>query len=201
MLKVGITGGIGSGKSVVSGIFGLLGVPVYNSDERAKDIMHENDEVRLQIRSIFGAKAYEADGKLNREYIASCVFSDKDLLAKLNAIVHPVVGTDFQQWCNKNASQPYILKEAALIFEAGINTSLDKVILVFAQEKLRVSRVVNRDLIDEKSARARIENQWEDRKKAPLADFIIINDGTQSLLRQTMEIHHFLIQYVENQAK
>jgi len=201
MLKVGITGGIGSGKSLVSGIFHLLGVPVYNSDQRAKDIMHEDHDVRLQIRSLFGAEAYDSKGKLNRGYIASQVFSDKDLLARLNAIVHPAVGDDFHRWCEDHAGRQYILKEAALIFEAGINTSLDKVILIFAPENLRISRVRARDRIDELSVRARIENQWSDRKKAQLADFIIVNDGNQSLLRQTMEIHNFLIEYAQNQAK
>ncbi len=201
MLKVGITGGIGSGKSLVSGIFKLLNVPVYDSDLRAKQVMSESADVQMQVINLLGDKAYDADGNLNRGYIASRVFSDEDMLAKLNGIVHPAVGTDFNEWCSAQPDEPYILKEAALIFEAGINTSLDKVILVFAPEELRISRVMGRDQLDEKSVRSRIDNQWDDRKKAPLADFIIVNDGEHSLLRQTMEIHNLLIEYAQNQTK
>jgi len=201
MLKVGITGGIGSGKSLVSGIFKLLNVPVYNSDIRAKQIMNESQDVRTQMIDVFGNEAYDQDGNLNRTHIASRVFSDKEMLSKLNAIVHPAVGIDFSNWCRDYADQPYILKEAALIFEAGINTSLDKVILVFASEELRISRVMSRDGVDEASVRSRIENQWTDRKKAPLADYIIINDGDHSLLDQTLEIHNLLIDNAQNLAK
>ncbi len=201
MLKVGITGGIGSGKSLISGIFRLLGVPVYNSDLRAKEIMSQNESVRDQISVLFGTEAYDIEGYLNRSYIASRVFSNAELLAELNRIVHPEVGRDFNEWCLCHVKHTYVLKEAALIFEAAIDNELDKVVLVFAPENLRISRVMERDQIDEDAVRRRIINQWSDRKKAPLADFIIVNDGKQPLLRQTMEIHDFLNQYEENPAK
>jgi len=201
MLKVGITGGIGSGKSLISGIFRLLGVPVYNSDQRAKEIMNQNEKVRDQISVLFGTEAYDLEGYLNRSYIASRVFSNAKLLAKLNRIVHPEVGRDFNEWGLRHENHTYVLKEAALIFEAAIDKELDKVVLVFAPEDLRISRVMERDQIDEDEVRGRIVNQWNDNKKAPLADFIIVNDGKQQLLRQTMEIHNFLIQYEQNPAK
>jgi dephospho-CoA kinase len=201
MLKVGITGGIGSGKSLISEIFALLGAPVYDSDKRAKEIMHDNEEVRRGVIDEFGAESYNDDGSLNRQHIASQVFSDDVMLGKLNAIVHPAVGTDFEYWCDRHADSPYIIKEAALVFEAGINTSLDKVILVFAPEGVRISRVMQRDQIDEESVRNRIANQWSDEKKAPLSDFVIVNDGNESLLRQALEIHNFLLQCAQNPAK
>ena len=201
MLKVGITGGIGSGKSLISEIFALLGMPVYDSDKRAKEIMYDNDEVRSAVTDEFGAESYNGDGSLNRQYIASLVFSDDAMLAKLNAIVHPAVGADFENWSKRHKDAAYIIKEAALIFEAGINTSLDKVILVFAPEDLRISRVMQRDQIDKESVLNRIANQWSDEKKAPLSDFVIVNDGDQSLLRQTLEIHNFLLQCAQNPAK
>ena len=201
MLKVGITGGIGSGKSVVSGIFDLLRIPVYNSDARARQIMEHSEHVRTQIIDSFGTQAYDENGSLNRDFIASQVFSNKKMLSQLNAIVHPAVGDDFEQWCSTQEGKPYILKEAALIFEAGINKFLDKVILIFAPEELRISRVMSRDEANEESVQSRIENQWSDRKKAPLADYIIVNDGDHSLLRQTLEIHKLLVEYAQKSAK
>lgn len=200
MLRVGITGGIGSGKSLVSGIFQLLGVPVYDSDLRAKDIMHQNKDVRSSLRSVFGRNTYDVHGKLNRKYLADRVFNNKELLDTLNEIVHPAVGIDFDTWCAGHAQEPYIIKEAALIFEAGINTSLDKVILVFAPEELRILRVIKRDGLTEESIRSRIASQWPDDKKVPLSDFIIVNDGDRPLLRQTQEIHNLLTRFAQNRV-
>ena len=120
MFKVGITGGIGSGKTFIADVFSLMGVPVYNSDVRAKEIMHSSADVKLKIKSTFGSQSYQPDGQLNRAYLAEKVFSDPELLSKLNAIVHPAVAQDFDEWCDEQGDAPYVLKEAALIFESGI---------------------------------------------------------------------------------
>ena len=145
MLKIGLTGGIGSGKSTVAKIFALLGVPVYDSDHRAKVLMTEDNAVRKGIIDLLGEESYTAAGTLDRAHISSRVFDDKEALAKLNAIVHPAVGRDFIAWCNGYSGQCYVLKEAALIFEAGIHASLDYIILVTAPEEIRIKRVVERD--------------------------------------------------------
>jgi dephospho-CoA kinase len=201
MMKAGITGGIGSGKSTIAGIFELLGVPVYNSDARAKQIMHEDPEVKVRITSLFGHSAYLDDGTLNRVHIAEVVFKDKAMLERLNAIVHPAVGTDFEKWCAMHNDAAYILKEAALIFEAGIHEELDYVIIVTAPEEVRIKRVMDRDGTDEASVRSRMVNQWPDKKKMLLSDHVIVNDNEHSLLRQVMEVHNFLINRTRTQAK
>lgn len=192
MLKVGITGGIGSGKSTIADIFRLYDIKVYNSDERARALMNESEDLRWKIKSLFGEKAYK-DNKLDRALLGKIVFENEDFLGKLNAIVHPAVGDDFEVWCKKYREAPYILKEAALIFEAGINTDLDYVILVTAPEEMRIDRVTKRDNSDKQSVRARIANQWPDKKKMLLSDYVILNDGRHSLLRQVEEVHKFLL--------
>lgn len=193
MLKTGLTGGIGSGKTTVARIFELLGVPVYYADDRGKALMRDDPGVRAKVQSLFGAEAYDDGGELNRSYIADRVFQDAQMLEKLNAIVHPAVAQDFRDWCGRRApGTPYVIEEAALIFEIDAHRRLDKTILVYAPEALRISRVVARDGTTEEQVRARMERQMDDHSKVPLADFIIVNDGAHSLVRQALEIHRIL---------
>jgi dephospho-CoA kinase len=159
-LLLGVTGGIGSGKSLVCRIFQVLGTPVYNSDLRAKQLMVEDEALIGQIKAAFGEQSY-SKGNLNRQYLAEKVFSDSEKLELLNSLVHPAVGRDFRIWVDRNASQSYLLKEAALIFETGSNKLLDQTILVSAPQQLRIARVLCRDSQrTEEQVRAIISNQW-----------------------------------------
>lgn len=189
MLKVGITGGIGSGKSTVSKIFELLGVPVYNADERAKILMNTDEEIIEKIKNLLGEESYDNEGKLNRKYIASIVFNSKDKLRRLNEIVHPAVKRDFEKWVKANEGKyDYVLKEAALLFETGSYKDLDYTILVSAPEEMRINRVMKRDNVDRESVLARMRNQLDEDKKIEMADVIILNDYTFSLIRQVLQL-------------
>ena len=190
MLKVGLTGGIGSGKTTVSEIFHSLGVPVYNSDKRAKYLMENDASVRVAIIQYFGEESYRSEG-LNRLYLSKEVFSDKSKLQKLNSIVHPVVGNDFAAWC-KSQSAPFVLKEAAILIESGAYKELDKLIIVTASENVRMERVMERDGVKASEVRDRINNQMTDSERLQYADFIIDNDGIQMLISQVKEVFNKL---------
>lgn len=194
MLKIGLTGGIGSGKSTVAKVFTQLGIAVYCSDDRAKALMVNDAELRSSIKVLFGEQSYNL-GQLNRAYLASKVFSDKNALERLNALVHPVLKKDFNLWCIKQSS-PYILKEAAILFESGANKGLDKVILVVAPKDLRINRVVERDKISSESILDRINTQWSDERKRSLSDYEISNDGKSSVLEQVLKVHNKLLKNV-----
>jgi len=168
---VGLTGGIGSGKTTVAQYFRDLGVPVYIADERAKHLMQHDLEVRKCIVDLLGTEAYENE-RLNRTYIASRVFADKNLLQKLNAIVHPAVAADFSKWLSEQAT-PYVIKESALLVETGDYKSCDWVILVTAPEAERIKRVMKRDKVAADAVKARIANQLPDQDKQKYADYII----------------------------
>jgi len=193
MLKVGITGGIGSGKSTVCKIFEQLGIPIYYADDRAKVLMVEDAQLIVEIKALLGTEAYTDDGQLNRAYVANVVFQDPDKLSQLNTLVHPAVAKDGEEWQKKQQNAPYTLKEAALLYEAGSYRVLDKIICVVAPEEMRIERVRKRDQINRAAVRARIDKQWPQAKKARLSDFLIYNDGSQSLIQQVMRIHHRLI--------
>ncbi len=192
MLKVGITGGIGSGKTTVCKIFDTLDIPVYYADERAKWLMENHEPLVQQITELFGEEAYSSDGKLNRPFIAQIVFNDKSRLEQLNQLVHPVVIEDGDKWHQKQ-SAPYTLKEAALLFESGSYKSLDKVITVFAPEHIRIERVMRRDGVDAETVKARMRNQMSDEQKMALADFVIHNYGDHLLVPQVLRIHGWLM--------
>jgi len=191
MLKIGLTGGIGSGKTTVAKMFSCLRIPVYNSDIRAKAIMQEDEQLKEQLVQAFGERAYDS-GKLNRPFLASLVFSDELELQKLNAIVHPAIQKDFDQWASMQKAS-YIIKEAAILFESGANRGLDKVILVEAPEDLRIERVLKRDAVTKEEVRARISKQWTDSQKKPLSDFVIMNNEKSLLLEQVLKVHEELI--------
>jgi len=186
-LKIGITGGIGSGKSVVCRIFSVLGIPVFDADTEAKRLMTDDTTLVDAIQAEFGEKAYLPDGSLDRAYIAIQVFNDEERLKKLNALVHPVVIRAGEEWARKQEA-PYTIKEAALLFESGSFKLNQYTILVSAPASLRIERVMKRDGITPEQVEARMEKQWPEEKKRQLADFIIVNDGVQALIPQVLEL-------------
>lgn len=188
-LKIGITGGIGSGKSTVCKIFKVLGIPVYYADDRAKSLMIEDPQLIKAIKALLGEEAYSADGQLNRAHVGNIVFKDKEQLEKLNAIVHPAVAKDGARWHLKQTNVPYTLKEAALLFEAGSYRQLDQLICVIAPQEVRIQRVMKRDQVERAAVLARMDKQWPQAKKARLSDFIIYNDGRMPLIPQVLRIH------------
>ncbi|MCB0521637.1 MAG: dephospho-CoA kinase [Saprospiraceae bacterium] len=192
-LKIGITGGIGSGKTTVSKIFEILGIPVYYADNRAKSIMEQEGEVKNRINRLFGKEAYFQNGGLNRKYIAGVVFQDKTKLEKLNAIVHPAVIKDGEAWFAEQHGTPYCLKEAALLIESGSYKTLDALIVVTAPQPLRIERVMKRDGLKKTDVIARLKSQGPEEEKLRLADFVIQNDGSQSLIKQVLETHQQIV--------
>ncbi len=193
MKKIGLTGGIGSGKSTVARIFEVMGIPVYYADDRAKQLMAEDPELKAGIIALFGAEAYSRN-ELNRSHIAHLAFSDPSLLKKLEALVHPAVLADGERWHNAQQGVPYTIKEAALLFESGSYKALDKIIVVTAPLELRIERVMKRDQISRDSIESRIARQMLEEEKVKLSDFIIVNDGSRSLIRQVWDIHRQIIQ-------
>jgi len=192
MKKVGITGGIGSGKTTVCNIFQTLGIPVYSADIRAKWLMSYQAELKLEVKRILGTEAYHGNGRLNRKYVASRIFNNKDLLKQINSIVHPVVHRDAESWFSKQTS-PYALYEAALLIENDSYKSMDALIVVTAPQELRVKRVVLRDKTTRKAVEARINNQLPQKEKDALADYLIVNDEKTSLITQIINIHKELL--------
>jgi dephospho-CoA kinase len=191
MMIVGLTGGIGSGKSTVGTMFQKLGVPIYNSDVEAKNLMSRSKKIRSDIEALLGKESY-LDGKLNKEYIARKVFKDKELLQRLNNIVHPAVRRHFKGWC-KRQNAPYVIQEAAIIFENGTNEFYDRIILVTAPKDIRIQRVVGRDGIRPEAVLERMDNQWPDSEKVKLSDFVIENIRMEDTLREVGSVHHKLL--------
>ena len=187
---VGLTGGIGSGKSTVASMFSELGVPVYIADTEAKKLMY-NPAVRAKITEAFGEKAYTASGPDNA-YIAGIVFKDKEKLAILNGIIHPEVGRHFKKW-NEAQKGSYVIKEAAILFESGAYKDCDIIIMVMAPRETRIERVIRRDGVSREAVNNRIENQWDDDKKAELSDYIITNTDIEETRKQVRELHSRLI--------
>lgn len=194
MLKVGITGGIGSGKTTVCKIFATLGVPIYYADDNAKALMIKDADVIHQIKKIFGADAYFDNGELNRKHIAAKAFVDSSLLQQLNAIVHPAVFNDTLKWYQQHQHYPYTLYEAAIMYESGSYKLLDKIITVFAPIEDRIERTIKRDNISRTEVLDRINKQLSDEEKVKRADFVIYNDHSQPLIEQVISIHNSLLE-------
>ena len=187
--RIGITGGIGSGKTTACRIFAALGIPVYYADDRAKWLMQNDPKLVAALKNAFGENTYDDQGLLNRSYLAEIVFNNKKQLNILNGLVHPAVREDGIRWDEQHQATPYTLREAALLYESGIDQLLDQVITVTAPENLRIQRVIERDGLSAEQVKARIDKQWPEEKKVGLADFVIHNDGRHSLIRQVYQIH------------
>lgn len=194
MLKIGLTGGIGSGKSIVSKVFSLFDVPVYNADDRAKWLIMNDNALKKSIENLLGNEAYLPNGEYNRRWVASLVFENSELLKQLNALVHPAVYVDRNKWFELFAQKQYVLIEAAIMNKAGEGNELDYVIAVVANEAVRKERIRQRDpLRSEKEIENIIASQKSEETFSELADFLIYNNPTESILQQINALHrHFL---------
>ncbi len=198
ILKIGLTGGIGSGKSTVAKVFGTLGIPVFDADSVAKNIMNEDAHLQQQIVRTFGDGAY-TDGKLNRKYLADIVFNDPFKLEQLNALVHPATIQAAEDWM-KQQHAPYGIKEAALLFEAGSAGHLDYVIGVYAPQALRIKRVMDREQVGRQDVLTRMSRQVDEQIKMRLCDFIIVNDEQQMVIPQVLNLHEKLLELAGKKA-
>jgi len=195
MLKVGITGNIGSGKTTVSHIFEVLGVPVFYADTAAKNVMAEDEILIAAIKDAFGDNSYFGDGSLNRKHIAHIVFNDEKELAVLNSIVHPAVFRAFDNWVKQYHDVPYVLKEAALLFESDSYKMCDKTIMVTAPLQMRIQRVAARDGLSEAEIMSRESKQFAEEKKVLLADYVIRNDNTELVIPQVLLLHEKFVDH------
>lgn len=191
-LLIGLTGGIGAGKTLVANIFELLRVPVFNADTEAKAILGNDENVRARVIEVFGPEAYSGS-EPNRKFLARRVFSNDEMREKLNAIIHPAVGEAFKQWAEDHSDKPYVLKEAAIIFETGGESKLDGVVLVTAPEMVRIERVMNRDKVSENQVRDRMAAQWSDEEKLKNSDYHIVNDGKTAIIPQVLTLNDALL--------
>lgn len=194
-LRVGITGGIGAGKSTVAKVFATLKIPLYDADTRAKWLMNHQPELKEKITAAFGAQAYR-DGQLDRTYLAEIAFKNPEKLNLLNQLVHPAVGIDFEDWAERQTA-PYVLKEAALLFESGSYQTLNAIITVTAPEEVRIARVIKRDSHRSREDVANIiARQWPEERKMALSNFLIKNDETELVIPQVLGIHKTLLDKV-----
>ena len=191
MLNVGLTGGIGSGKTIASKIFEVLGIPVYQADVAAKRLMETNPVLKNQLIEQFGNDAF-VDGKLNRSYIAEIIFNDKEKLQLINSLVHPYTIQDGIEWMKKQTS-PYAIKEAALIFESGSQSNFDYIIGISSPLTLRLNRTLKRDNINRELVLEKMENQLDEETKMKLCDFVLLNDERTLLTTQVLAVHEKLI--------
>ena len=191
MKVVGLTGGIGSGKSTIARLFAALGIAVYDSDTEAKKLINTSAEIKKRIVEVFGVEAY-AEGVYNRAYMADIVFRNPDKLAVLNSIVHPVLADDFNQWVALQTS-PYVIKEAAILFESGSYKNCDFIITVTAPETLRISRCMSRDGSTEAQVRARMAQQWTDAQRIALSDAVIENINLEETEKRVRELNNLFI--------
>ena len=187
MKKIGITGGIGSGKSTVCRVFSAIGIPVFDADSEAKKIMNTDPEIHRQLINLFGPAVYLPDQTIDRKYLAGIVFKSPSLLEQLSMIVHPAVRKSFENWCLEQHS-PYIIHEAAILFESGFYRMMDKSITVVTNESERIERVMKRNGVTEEQVRHRIKNQWTDEQRIELADFVIGNNDDELIIPQIVEI-------------
>ena len=196
MRIIGLTGGMGSGKTTVANLFKELGIPVFIADEEAKYLMNTSQEIRNKVITLFGEQAYIAED-LDRKYIASVVFNAPNKLQKLNKIIHPAVATNFKLWVLKQTA-PYVLYEAAILFETGGYKKCDKVILVTAPRQDRIKRLQSRDKSSVSEIESRLQHQWSDMEKRKLTNYEIINKEISSTKEQVRNLHEILLKPTEN---
>lgn len=196
VFQVGLTGGIGAGKSVAAKFWKLLGIPVFNADDEAKGILATSAKVKSAVTALLGDAAY-ANGAPDRGFIASAVFGDETLLKALNAIIHPAVGEAYAHWVKQHASAPYVIKEAAILFELGQQNAYDFMVLVTAPEELRIARVMERNGLDREEVLRRIHAQWPDEKKEKLADAIVLNDDKAAIIPQVLQIDKEIKEWIQ----
>jgi dephospho-CoA kinase len=187
MKIVGITGGIGGGKSTLSKLLLAEGFQVYNTDMEARRLQNESPVIRNNLIELFGTEVYDG-AELNRKYLANIVFNSPELLQQLNAIVHPVVKNDFLKWSEQFSAESYVFMECAILFEGGFNSLVDKIILVTASEEVRIARVVKRDMLTVDQVKARIRNQMSDEQKSKYADYIIKTDDNQDMYSKMKQL-------------
>lgn len=192
MKKVALTGNIGSGKSIVAGMFNVFGISVFNADIEARKVYFEN-EVKEKMISIFSDIILNSVGEIDTKIVASIIFKDKEALQTVNSIIHPVVLEKYNNWCSEHNSEVYTIHEAAIIFENNLQKNFDVVINVSAPIDIRIKRVMERDKISEELVRARMANQLSDKIKCELSQFVIYNDGKTFLIPQVNLIHNTLI--------
>jgi dephospho-CoA kinase len=196
MITVGITGGIGSGKTIVCRIFSELGIAVYNADAEAKQ-MYNLESVKDELKKKFGETVFDAEGNADKKKIADLIFNDEKALKEVNDLIHPLVLRHFDEWREKQTG-PYVLKEAAILFESGSNSDCEKVILVTSPSETRIQRILQRDNRARKEVEQIMLRQWSDEKKIKHSDFIIANDETQLVIPQVLEIHAKLLKLSTN---
>jgi dephospho-CoA kinase len=199
MLRIGLTGGIGSGKTTVAKIFELLGIPVYYADDAAKRIMHEDEELKAAVKKHFGEEAY-VNNDLNRSFLATKVFTDVYQLEILNSLVHPATIKDAANWMNRQQT-PYVVKEAAIFFESGSAENIDYMIGVHAPLAVRVQRAMTRDNISREEVMKRINRQIDEDIKMKLCDFVLKNDEQELLIPQVLDLHAKLLMRAERKTK
>ncbi|HUW06217.1 MAG TPA: dephospho-CoA kinase [Williamwhitmania sp.] len=192
MLKVGLTGGIGSGKSFVARIFSELGAPIYQADFEAKKLIEVDPDIVAAYKQFFGDEIYTPLG-LNRKQVAALVFGDREILEKVNKVVHPAVERHFQSWLQQQSLFPYVIHEAAILIESGASETMDKLVVVVAPEEVRVARVIERDGVGPEQVHLRMAHQLSDQERIARADFVINNDNNQLLLPQVVELHEKLL--------
>ena len=188
MKKIGITGGIGSGKSTACEIFKLLGVSVFHADDEAKNLQNNNLQIKNYLIELFGEHLYSEDGLLDRKMLAGLIFNDTKALAKVNAIIHPAVRQNFLKWVENKQNDNYVLYEAAILLESGYSVDFDRNILILADEKIRIERVMKRDSISEELVKERIKNQMPDSEKINLVDYVLENSNDKLLIPQIIAL-------------
>ena len=193
ILKLGLTGGIGAGKSTIAEIFEVLNIPIYSADQRARYLMEHDPILIMGVKNLLGSQSYDDSESLNRNWVAERVFADHDLLTQLNFLVHPAVTMDGDHWHTQQSDVPFTLKEAALTFESGQYLKLDAVISVEAPEKIRIERVMRRDGVSASAVKSRMEHQWPEDRRRMMADFVIENDGLHPLIPQVWSIYQQIL--------